>query len=400
MRTSHLSRRGERGAVLIIVSVFCLVAVLMLAFVIDLGAMREQKRDVTLSTDAAALAAANSANLKGFLTGSYKCKDIPSNKVGVTVEDVARDYLQKNDRTVPASFPCDVEVAGPNSAYVVVGATETVEYAFGELVGQSSAPVSGASIAAVNSSVGGGVRPIGLCARELSLNNKPSSSVPYSMTDDVLNGAKGADGMLTTSVSMVLEIEHLKNSATCDSASGQRGQVDFDGKGGNGGSCEKVPDDDKGMTFAQEIGFGFFDPVKQQVNSDSGDDWNKGTKTCFNKFIDAGTRFWLPVWTQYNKPPSKTYTISSFVEVELEGYCLNNDEYPATSFDCKWKTSTVDNKGKVVVEESDWIWVTARRVFTPSTWPALPPATSDAGSLTAALCAEVDTAAARASCKK
>lgn len=400
MRTKRLT--GDRGAVLIVAAVFTIVAVIMLAFVIDVGGLRAERKNVTLSTDAAALAAAGAANLDGVATGAYSCASVPTDTAGTTVEDVARTFLSANGRSVPASFPCEVIVTADKTGYVAVGADGAVDYSFGRAVGQSRGTTSGASLAAIKADPGGGIRPIGVCQFEQSLNDDPSDGSAYDITVDVIDAPKTADPdgnmtQLVTPVDVLLEKNHLKkseNACGTDDGAGQRGQLDLDGNGGgNGGQCTNSPKDG---SYSDDVAEGHHGPIDQEVEPDSGNDFNS-VKTCLTQLVQSGERFWVPVYDDYVKDKSdRYYTIKHFLEVSLKGYCLNG-EYQETNgtHACEFVIDDSDPKKPVT---SEWYRFDITRVFTPTSFPAAPPLTSDAELLPPTLCGEEDSAAARAAC--
>lgn len=410
MRTRNLMSgfgRKDSGAVLVITAVFIIVAVIFLAAVIDLGGLREQRKDVTLSTDSAALAAAAEAVLDGKSPGTYDCSAIPSLTSGLNVRDIAFNYLAVNRRSVAkATFPCEFVITATNSGYVVVGADETVDYAFGQAIGQVSGSVDGVSIAAVESNPGGGVRPIAMCAFESSLNEK-APGVSYSIATDVLTAPSTLDPdgsrKLVTPVDIVIEKNHLKKSVNAcgtDDAAGQRGQLQF-GTGGDGGQCNNSPKND---SYADNIANGWFGALPKRVDQDSGNNFNT-VKPCLTNLVTNNTRFWVPVYDDYVKEKGKDgatyYDIEHFLEAELQGYCINKDEYedPA-QYNCEYVIQAGSGKGKDAIPEitSEWYRMLIHRVYTPTSYPVAPPKTSDAKTLPPVICGEVDTAEARLDC--
>lgn len=397
MRTRRLTaRRGDRGAVLVIVAVFAIVAVLMLAAVVDLGGLREEKKEVTLSTDAAALAGVSLANMADpDLTTIHSL--VPCVNVGVdpvlsaagknpqnfgTVQQVVNDYLSRNGSSNPVD--CRVARSGINQGYVVVSADEVVPYKFATAVGQQSGRVGGMSVAARATGLGGGLRPVGICAVERSLNEK-SPGTNYAIETDILSqGTLDARGVkvLGTPITVVMEKEHLKKDVdACNTgdASGQRGQVNFDGKNGNGGQkCDdpaQPPDSDQ--SYVESFRDGYHGQINSYVEQDSGNDFNS-SQDCLDTLIASNQRVWLPVYDSYDRS-RQSFQIVGFVEVEFEGYCLQNgssENDPGNTTPCKYTEL-----------DAEWFRVKVYGSFTPKSFPATPPLTSDAQASQSFICA-------------
>ncbi len=173
MRAKQLKRssvHGQRGAVLPIVAVFVLVAVVMLAAVIDLGHQRENKKEITLSTDAAALAGASVADTEvsaltsqpaGTLVdcSSVTISPAAENSEGFTYVSEMVDHYY-DDRNGGTNVPdCKVARMSYRRGYVLVSAHEIVDYNFAPAFGQDTGGVSGVSVAAIVDFFGGGLRP-------------------------------------------------------------------------------------------------------------------------------------------------------------------------------------------------------------------------------------------------
>ncbi|MCO8126944.1 Tad domain-containing protein [Acidimicrobiia bacterium EGI L10123] len=169
MRVAH--RRDERGAVLIIVAAFALVSIAFLAFVIDIGNQRQNRRQLTTATDASALDVAQEwanyeldATLAGFTS-------LGGDKYDCTSKAVAT--LQANNEGV--AFPIgEVScVAEFRTTYgvVTVGASEEVQYAIGGAVGVSSGGTGSTTSVRITGPAQGGLRPFGLCANEPSIKS-------------------------------------------------------------------------------------------------------------------------------------------------------------------------------------------------------------------------------------
>ena len=186
-----------------IVAVFTLVAVLMLAAVVDLGNLRQEKKQVTLATDASALAAAASIDFRkpdgdghrrGF-RGSVRSTDVVDTNVGA----VAKRYWPSPRIAAVARW--GARSSSPRgkawTAYVTVTATESVDYAFSGATGQRSGAASGTSSARIAAASGGLLYPIGLCTAGAiqSLQGALTKTfVPPVSTTILFDGACGGSG--------------------------------------------------------------------------------------------------------------------------------------------------------------------------------------------------------------
>lgn len=382
--------RGDRGAVLVIVAAFAIVSVLMLAFVIDVGGLRKEKKEVTLSTDAAALAVASELDLRTVGPGTHDCGDVPVRGEAFPVDradELARRFLKINGETLDDG--CRVEVTGPRRGYVVIGGTEVVDYAFGPAVGRSSGRVSGVSASVARVDSGGGLRPIGLCDAETSINVDEEGR-PYTMEDDVLGGERDADGYLVSPVDMVLALDHLIRDIGCSVlAPGQRGQLNLDPAGrGNGGDCGNIspdPSDPSDGTFTSEYRYGYFGTVLRETPTDSGNDF-RTLADCFVTDIQEEQLFWMPVFDRYTPPPASTMRIVAYAQARLTGFCLSravNYAVPS-SIGCLAEVAGEPPPGK------RWLRLMITRVVDFDTMG--PPLTDDALLDSPAICAEEDDA--------
>lgn len=387
-------RSGERGAVLVIFAAFVIVAVLMLAFVVDIGGLRQEKKEVTLSTDAAALAVAAELDLRTFAAGTYDCVEVPV-KSGGNAQTLATSYLLRNGNTVDDG--CRIEVTGPRRGYVVIGGQEDVEYAFSGAVGQDFGTVRGVSASVARVDSGGGLRPIGLCSVETTINVDGSGN-PYSMQDDVLNGPRDDDGYLDTRLDMVIALDHLVRDASCSvGAPGQRGQLDLDPSAfGNGGTnrcsiTDPDPSEADAGYFTTEYRYGYFGPIEQWTPTDSGADFG-GLDACFDRDIAEEQLIWLPIFDQYQPPPDSRMRIIAFAQAQLTGYCLSPAEYAGVppTIDCLADVPGEPPPGK------SWLRFTVSRVVDFD--EAGPPLTDDSLKDSPAICAEKDDMALLAAC--
>lgn len=386
-------RQDERGAVLVIFAAFLIVAVLMLAFVIDIGGLREEKKEVTLSTDAAALAVASELDLRTFAAGTYDCAEVPVRGEAYPVaraDELAERFLTENGGTLDDG--CRVVVTGPRRGYVVIGGQESVDYAFGPVVGQDSGTVSGVSASVARVDAGGGLRPIGVCGFETSINVDPVTREPYSVEEDVLEAARDGDGYLDQPVDMVLAVNHLIRDAACSPiwAPGQRGQLDFDSSGPrNGGMCAGSEPDDG--SFTSDYRYGYFDNVLVNTPTDSGNDF-RTLADCFVADIEEEQLFWLPIFDRYSPPPGPTVHLVAFAQAQMTAFCLTesiNYEVPE-DLGCLAEVS-----GEVPPWRA-WLRLTITRVVDFDADG--PPLTDDSLLDSPAICAEEDDAVLLEAC--
>lgn len=295
MRNRSVTQRGDRGATLIVVAAFSIIAVMMMAFVVDIGGLRAEKKEVTLSTDAAALAAASVIDFSDLqATGSnVDCGVVDSTDktFGPTVEHVALHYLAENGDSVLGD--CRIFFGGKSDAYVTVTASDDVDYRFGQTVGASAGTAFGTSSARVASPAAGNLYPVGMCS---------AGAV------DALNGE-------TSKVfdPPIAENPNFENAA-CGGAGNKR-QVQFD-PSLNGNSCGGPP---QGM-WCYDFNNGGFDGAPKIVESDPGKDWQKAA-AVINDFIADGTHIWVPAIKYLSgSGTNATYEVTHFLEVSITSY--------------------------------------------------------------------------------
>lgn len=348
MRTRNLVRRGagERGAVLLIVAVFAIVAVIMLAAVVDLGDQRQERKEVTLSTDAAALAAAGLADaeddyLRSFDRGvlvdcvQVGISETAKNQAGFSnVQEVVDDYLLRNGESNPVD--CKVARTDYKEGYVVVSADEIVDYAFGGAIGVSQGGVSGASVAAIQVNGGGGIRPVGICGKMLSMegvDGYPSMSLG-DLADGIsvdLDGsptlyALDGDGYVTVNGSVQpytarFPIDKVRGGECGDGShagSGNFGKLDFD-------PAATSTDCDVHGHFCKDYDDGYYDPIPADVKGDTGNNWsNTATKVSTAYLENEVGRFWAPVYEDLYKNTGVSYFgIDYFVQLRMVNHCFD-----------------------------------------------------------------------------
>jgi len=156
MRDMKRASRDDRGAVLILVAVFSLVAIIFLAFVIDIGNQRQNRRQLNSGTDSAALALSQEwiADPANF-TESYDCD---SDAIGTRLID------NNDPGGVLPTWDCSLtEVVRYRSGVLTVESDEAVDYAFGGATGVDSGGTGSLTSVLIQPVVGGGVRPVALC---------------------------------------------------------------------------------------------------------------------------------------------------------------------------------------------------------------------------------------------
>jgi len=338
----HLIRRarGDRGAVLIIVAVFAIVAVIMLAAVVDLGGQREQRKELTLSTDAAALAAAGLADTEDadllavaagtpVACGQVGIAAVPNPDGFTDVQDAVDAYLTENGTPQP-SLVCQVVRTAFKEGYVVVGAKDTVQYAFGKAVGVSSGDVNGASVAAIEANPGGGLRPVAICGTiesmagvagypEVSLNALwATKSGGYDLDG---SGYVVVDGSTTrTTFTARFPIEMVKGTACSGfsgGGSGNFGKLDFGG--GTSTSCSEIG------FFCKDYKDGYYGSVSNPVKGDTGNNWsNTQNESSTENLEDNVGQFWAPVFsTAVGSGGGADFTITHFVQLEMVNHCFS-----------------------------------------------------------------------------
>ena len=336
----RLRRRGDRGAVLIIVAVFSIVAVIMLAIVVDLGGLRQEEKEVTLSTDAAALAAASLVDWSdsdlvlplverdcSAIAVDPDARNATTEASFATVQDAVTNYLTRNGGS--SGVLCKVVRTGTKQGYVLVSADETVDYQVANAFGQTGGSVGGVSVAAVRSDPGGGLRPIGICSAMTTLEH---SDYPELSLEDLADGAAGGyaldgsgyvteGGDRTTFVAR-FPIDHVKGGS-CGSDGGGSGnfaQVNF-------GPQNKTSCSESGH-FCKDIEDGYYDPVTDPTYGETGSNWdNTATEDSLEKLRDEVGQFWSPVYVAATKSGSNTLLDMDpggfYVQLELVDFCTS-----------------------------------------------------------------------------
>lgn len=328
MREKLIARRcrGDRGAVLVIVSVFMIVAVIMTAAVVDLGGLRQEKKEVTLSTDAAALAGASLADMEDpelIASGStpVDCTLVatdslaPNNDDFATVQSAVDDYLDRNGGS--SGLDCQVVRTGARRGYVLVSADEIVEFAFGPAIGTASGSVAGVSVAAIQEHAGGGgLRPLAVCADGSTLGGTATDvrrliEEAEDAPDGVLNSGLGRD--------LTFAIDKANEEEGCGVATGNFGQLDMNG-GSNPNSCNN-PDG-----FCWQMENGYDGPVTNPVRGDTGNNFVPSSD-AIEGLIANGIRFYVPVYnTAAGSGGTAEFNITHYLEASFIDYCLQKND--------------------------------------------------------------------------
>lgn len=325
VRRRRFVGRGERGAVLVIVAVFAIVAVAFMAFVIDIGNQRQEAREVATSTDAAALAAVSVVDFSAVALddGVAACAELASTDTSyATVQDVAAFYLAENGREDASDIGgCTVVKTGPGAGYVTVSASDTVDYSFGPAIGQDSGSVSDSSTARVAGAEGGGLRSIAACNKTISEAVFGSSSTSLPSTETVYSSPLPSGTVVAGSVKTSSACPKLKKNGQPDSSTGAGnfGKVYYPGgnpaNGGTGPDCNS-------NTTCDYAWNGYYGNVDALTSGSPGNDFGP-SRGAYEKLLADGTAFWLPVYESFQgngNSPGTGYNLTHFVQVRLTAF--------------------------------------------------------------------------------
>ena len=394
MRTRHLipsaaRGEGERGATLIIFAVFLVVAVVMLAAVIDLGGQRQERKELTLSTDAAALAGASVANTEDsdLLTAGngvlVDCVQVgisstsPNPDSFANVQAAVDDYLLRNGES--SRVDCKVARTSFKEGYVLVSADEIVDYAFAPAIGLDSGSVSGVSVAAIEVNNGGGLRPVGICGATETLagvSGYPEFTLGGLTTGGGSGGYKlDGDGYVIpstgtptrTEITGRFAIEKVKGGACTGftgGGSGNFGKLDFGG--GTSTSCTEIG------FFCKDYADGYYGTLTNPTKGDTGNNWsNTSTQNSTVNLETNVGQFWAPVYSTATGPGGNAdFTLTFFAQMEMVNHCFTGG--------CKFDGTT-------------WFDLRVSRLV-PYT-PAGPPLTDDSNLQRPAICSVTGDAA-------
>lgn len=316
MRVATAGRRSERGATLIIMTVFIVVAVIFVAIVVDLGDLRQNRRQLTTATDAAALDVAQtvaiewsnpllrSTILDGLIFGStYRCDSLASQTV-----------RKNNEGLDPDSLRCEVDDRGWY-AVVTVSVSEVVDYSIGRASGADSAVTAASTSVVVKPESDGGLRPFALCSNQAD------------MAAWIAGGAEGEP---------IIDLTADKSlNPFCGTAYGNWGLVDFpdtgNGSPGVGNALENGTSTAV-TTAATPTTCVPTSPVSC-LDAETGAKWNAKPVTDGLDFLEGptgcpvgGIEFFLPVYSQVVSTlggPGGTKTgfpVVGFAKVQLMCY--------------------------------------------------------------------------------
>lgn len=166
MRMTRRMRRDDRGAVLIIAAAFMIVAVVFLAFVVDIGDQRQDRRQLATATDAAALAVADEwADQSLIPLASFT----PAGLNQWDCSQAAIVHLNKNRAVDAGDYSCRAVRFNEQFASVSVFADGRTDYQIGQAVGVDDGPIGSTTSVRIRSTIGGGLRPFTICARDLDV---------------------------------------------------------------------------------------------------------------------------------------------------------------------------------------------------------------------------------------
>lgn len=169
MRVVRRVHRSDRGAVLVIVAVFALVAVVFLAFVIDIGNQRQDRRQLTTATDAAALDIAQQWSDSSLepLSGWSLISSTPDPQWDCTPTLAHDDYRYVDENREGANgHSCLATRKSGQLASVSVFAGGITDYRFGPAVGINEGAINSTTSVRIGAAPGGGLRPFAVCARD------------------------------------------------------------------------------------------------------------------------------------------------------------------------------------------------------------------------------------------
>lgn len=333
MRMSPQRCTGERGAVLVVVAAFTIVAVIFLAFVVDIGNQRQDRRQLTTSTDAAALDVAkrwadNSleplTDFNLISAGRYDCSVS------------AQEYLGRN-REIDAAYECEAEFLNGQLASVRVFSAGTTEYQVGSAIGIDEGSVNSTTSVRVTSTTGGGLRPFAVCSRDPDVLAWYSAAVlavatnnPVPQDTITVGGPKFLppqceqnnanwgfvqfqaqdNGVGTTGQNALAGT--IVRGTTDPLSSYDNGDLDYDEE------RQVCIDDNADGTFYDDQ-----DPVTCVTNANGAGGWNNAnTAKAFDELIALGTTFHLPLYAEIEDLGGQRtgFPIIAFAEVKLIGY--------------------------------------------------------------------------------
>ncbi|MDE0801994.1 MAG: Tad domain-containing protein [Acidimicrobiales bacterium] len=317
----RLATRTDQGAVLPIVAVFTLVAAVFLAFVVDLGNQRQDRRQLTTATDAAALDVAQSwadnsldplASFTSINASSWDCSA------------AAQDYLDRNRTDDTGAYTCTAEILDGQLGSVSVFSDGDVDYSLGGITGQSSGSIGSTTSVRISSTIGGGLRPFAICAFDpdvaawFAAGGSPSGQVLTLGGDKFLppecgqnNGNWGFVSFPSQANGTPGVVDSLREGSTDPIASFNNGDADYD--------------EEKQVCIDDDASGGFYDdqdPVTCLIDF-NGTTWNAaGVQSALDDLRDSQLTFSLPVYGERaDLGGSRTgFPVIGFAEVQLVSY--------------------------------------------------------------------------------
>lgn len=284
----------DRGAIIIITALLMVALLGMAAIVIDLGLMREQRRELVTATDAGALAAAGA-----YAVGEDGCT-------------IAAKFVTATDPGATMDPGWCVHTASDSSGVVTVKASQTADFSFAPVLGIDEGRVDALTMAAYRPPgfVKGGLRPFALCIR--AMERFPQWNLPLAASTGVLRVPYGKD-------------DHPEACNGGKNSPGNWGLLDFDG-GGNSTNDTRdwVRNGYDGVVNAGPPGRRCDEDPEVCVDGDPGA-WSNSIGDELDHLItaDAGKplEFTLPIFDSgEGNGNNAAFHIIGFVRAKLHGY--------------------------------------------------------------------------------
>lgn len=333
MRVIDRGRRDDRGAVLIVVAVFAIVAVIFLAFVIDIGDQRQDRRQLTTATDAASLDIAQQwadeslVPLSGWSTVSNVSDTVTYDCTATLVDN---EYLDNNRPVDVGDYSCEAVLKSQQLGSVSVFAKGTTQYAVAPAIGITEGKVRSTTSVRLTSSRGGGLRPFTICALDADVRqwfNAGGSPLGKEITlggDKFLPPECGQNNGNWGFVVFATQANGQKSLAETI----REGSVDplasFD-NGANGNESDPYADekaicrsdaDESPQTLYDDQ-----DPVTCVFNSTGAGGWNNNNALdAFDYLIDNEITFSLPIYGEIQPiggGQQAGFPIIGFAEVQM-----------------------------------------------------------------------------------
>lgn len=325
MRMTLPIRRGERGAVLILVAAFAIVAVVFLAFVIDIGNQRQDRRQFTTATDASALDVAQDWANARLASTTFPAGDCSA---------AAQEYLERNRAEAPDGYTCTATKVNGRLGAVTVSANGTVDYQMAPAIGIDEGGTASSTSVRVRSTAGGGLRPFAVCASESpaleAWIDSQSTGAPLPPTDLIIGGPK----FLPSNCG---ENNGNWGMVAFPSQDSGVGNINGDGLAGvlaRGTNDQMItidltPTGDPETECAKSYEVQAAEEGVACVFQETGNPWtNDGVTDAFDYLEDEGIVFNLPVYgdrVAVGGGSGTGFPIVGYLEVELISYCGDDD---------------------------------------------------------------------------